>query len=268
RDWHEPLETGRTDEIGRLARAIESMRQRLVRQDKAQQFFLQNISHELKTPVMVIRSYVQSIRDNIFPKGTLEGSLDIISKESERLERRIRDLLLLNKLNYLAAHEKPSVLFSVKPIMEDAIERLRYRRADVTWELNMADAAQLHGDQEQWAVAIENLLDNQLRYAESTIHITVDSSLENVDLKTESPMPVIRISNDGPPLDQALADSLFEPFRVGAHGEFGLGLAIVRQIAVNHGMTVRAANEADAVAFYLEPNFMAASEATQRESTA
>lgn len=67
REWHRPFVLDRKDEIGKLARSFENMRIRLVKQDEAQQSFLQNISHELKTPVMVIRSYAQSILDGIYP---------------------------------------------------------------------------------------------------------------------------------------------------------------------------------------------------------
>lgn len=259
RDWHEPLKTGRHDEIGRLAQAIESMRQRLVRQDRAQQFFLQNTSHELKTPVMVIRSYVQSIRDGIYPKGTLHGSLNIIMQEAERLERKIRDLLILNKLNYMSSRDKEAQNFLVKPIVEDAIQRLRYRRPEISWKLNLDDSASLYGDKEQWSVALENLLDNQLRYARSIIQITVEkgavqTASKNGELQAScGTLSVIRIANDGPQLDEEAASRLFERFQTGPSGQFGLGLTIVRQIAENHGLSVRAANEADGVAFYLEP---------------
>ncbi|RIX46556.1 sensor histidine kinase [Paenibacillus nanensis] len=259
RDWHEPLKTGRHDEIGRLAQAIESMRQRLVRQDKAQQFFLQNTSHELKTPVMVIRSYVQSIRDGIYPKGTLHGSLNIIMQEAERLERKIRDLLILNKLNYLSARDIEAQRFIVKPIVEDAIQRLRYRRPEISWQLDLDDSASLVGDREQWNVALENLLDNQLRYARSVIQVTVEKGARQTASKNEEPqascgnLSVIRIANDGPQLDEEAASRMFERYQTGASGQFGLGLTIVRQIAENHGLSVRAANEADGVAFYLEP---------------
>ncbi|MFD0698860.1 HAMP domain-containing protein [Paenibacillus sp. GCM10027628] len=247
RDWHEPLETGRKDEIGRLAKAIESMRQRLVRQDRAQQFFLQHTSHELKTPVMVIRSYAQSILDGVFPKGNLSESVHVIMNESERLEKRIRDLLLLNKLNYLTSREKPFVPFDLNTVIEDAVERLRYRRPEIGWEMELSPHIQLKGDAEQWKVAMENLFDNQLRYATSTIRISAKPS------ETESSLPVLRISNDGPLLDETMAESLFEPFRSGGDGQFGLGLAIVKQIAEHHGMNVCAVNESDGVAFYLEP---------------
>lgn len=245
RDWHEPLETGRKDEIGRLGSAIESMRQQLVRQDKAQQFFLQNISHELKTPVMVIRSYAQSIMDGVFPRKTLAGSVDVIMKEAERLEKRIRDLLYLNKLNYFTSRGKPHQPFDLKALLDDTVDRLRCRRADIAWEVHAPEAVMLTGDREQWSVALENLADNQLRYAQTGIRLEVKPGSEGA--------PSVRLWNDGPPLDEETAQSLFEPFRTGGDGQFGLGLAIVRQIAVNHGYTARAVNEEGGVAFYLEP---------------
>ncbi|MGG1518130.1 HAMP domain-containing sensor histidine kinase [Paenibacillus oryzisoli] len=244
RDWHDPVETGRKDEIGRLGRAIESMRQRLVRQDRAQQFFLQHTSHELKTPVMVIRSYVQSIQDGVFPKGTLSASLDVIMKEGERLEKRIRDLLLLNKLNYLTVKEKPFAAFDLKAVVCDVVERLRYRRPEVAWELALAPCT-LEGDPEQWKIALENLLDNQLRYAESCIGVV---------LRSEGGQLEVRIFNDGPPLDEAIRDSLFEPFRTGGDGQFGLGLAIVKQIMDHHGLAIDAQNrEKNGVIFTITP---------------
>lgn len=243
RDWHEPIDTGRRkDEIGRLGKAIELMRQRLVKQDRAQQFFLQHTSHELKTPVMVIRSYAQSIQDGVFPKGTLSASLGVIMKEGERLEKRIRDLLLLNKLNYFTAKEKPFHAFEIKAVVEDVVERLRYKRPEIQWETELT-AHTLIGDQEQWKIALENMLDNQLRYAETCIRIRM------------SPAPhfEIRMSNDGPLLDQDIADNLFEPFRTGGKGQFGLGLAIVKQIMDHHAMSVGAKNESDGVTFTILP---------------
>ncbi|WP_163852648.1 sensor histidine kinase [Paenibacillus elgii] len=245
RDWHEPLETVSKDEIGRLGSAIETMRQQLVRQDKTQQFFLQNISHELKTPVMVIRSYAQSIMDGVFPRKTLAGSVDVIMKESERLEKRIRDLLYLNKLNYFTSREKPHQPFDLKALLDDTVERLRYRRADIAWEVSVPDAVMLTGDREQWGVALENLTDNQLRYAQTCIRLEVKPGGAGA--------PIVRLWNDGPPLDEETEQSLFEPFRTGGDGQFGLGLAIVRQIAANHGYAARAANEEGGVTFYLEP---------------
>ncbi|MDR6881122.1 HAMP domain-containing protein [Bacillus sp. 3255] len=251
RDWHEPIETDRKDEVGRLAKAIEAMRQRLVRQDRAQQFFLQHTSHELKTPVMVIRSYAQSIQDGVFPKGSLSESVGVIMKEGERLEKRIRDLLLLNKLNYVTAREKPFRSFALQEVVEDVMERLRYRRPEIEWQTELSPVT-LAGDPDQWKIALENMLDNQLRYAKSCIRIVLTPHPVGECTAAADGFSLLRLSNDGPPIEQAVADSLFEPFRSGGDGEFGLGLAIVKQIVEHHGMTVRAANERDGVSFFIE----------------
>lgn len=252
RDWHEPLATGSSDEIGRLGRAIETMRRRLVKQDESQQFFLQNLSHELKTPVMVIRSYAQSMEDGVFPKGSLQDSVAVIMKEAGRLEKRIRDLLYLNKLTYFASRERAFEPFALKAIVEETVGRLRARRMSVAWRLDVPELT-MNGDRAQWGVALENVLDNQLRYARSEVHIRVEAPTGGETAGDGAALPVVRIWNDGPPLPEGAADTVFEPFASGAGGEYGLGLAIVKQIAAYHGMAARAANEDDGVAFYLEP---------------
>jgi two-component system, OmpR family, sensor histidine kinase CssS len=236
RDWHEPLVTSRTDEIGRLSKAIETMRRRLVRQDQSQQFFLQNISHELKTPVMVIRSYAQSILDGLLPKGTLHASVEVIQQEAARLEKRIRDLLYLNKLSYMSSREKSAESFDLREVLEDVVERLRFRRPEVEWKVELSELP-LCGDREQWVVAIENVLDNQLRYAKQRVEVTAKDS------------GAVRFWNDGRALEAGEGERIFEPFRTGAEGEFGLGLAIVKQILNHHGAAIHAANEQDGVAF-------------------
>lgn len=62
-EWNEPIELNRKDEIGKLGFSIEYLRKQLIRQDEAEQSFLQHVSHELKTPVMVIQSFTQAIKD-------------------------------------------------------------------------------------------------------------------------------------------------------------------------------------------------------------
>lgn len=78
----------RKDEIGKLGHTIEEMRQKLVQKDETERTLLQNISHDLKTPVMVIRGYTQSIKDGIFPKGDLENTVDVIECEALKLEKK------------------------------------------------------------------------------------------------------------------------------------------------------------------------------------
>jgi two-component system sensor histidine kinase CssS len=271
RDWHEPFVLNRKDEMGRLAQAFESMRQRLVRQDKAQQFFLQNISHELKTPVMVIHSYAQSILDGVYPKGSVAASVETIMSEAVRLEKRVKDLLYLNKLNYLSTRERQFGKFDLSEVIGDCIERLRYRRQDLNWQTSLPPLL-LEGDAEQWSVAIENVLDNQLRYAESEITVTFEQLAAANDEGNDErdrrrgddvgdgrddgslPRWTVCIWNDGPPVNEEVLATIFDQFQTGPDGQFGLGLAISRQILAYHHASIRACNERGGVAFYLEPD--------------
>jgi two-component system sensor histidine kinase CssS len=246
REWQEPIDLNRSDEIGQLGQSIERMRQRLVEQEEMQRSFLQNISHELKTPVMVIRSYAQAIADGIFPKGGLDGSIEVIDKEAARMEKRVKDLLYLTKLDYLFSKRGLTKEFNMDELIKSIVEHMKWRRPELQWEL-VLENIKCQGVLEQWQVAIENLLDNQIRYAESMINITMTQYF-----KEKSPYMFIRIYNDGPPIEDNIKDRLFEEYQQGFKGEFGLGLTIVREISAYHGGKIWTNNEEDGVAFYLD----------------
>ncbi len=241
-EWNEPIELDRRDEIGRLGYSIEHLRKQLIRQDEAEQSFLQHVSHELKTPVMVIQSFTEAIKDGIYPKGTLEDSIEVIDDEAKRLEKKIKNLLYLTKLNYLSSRELDKINFSLDSLIKEVVERFSWHRKDINWNLDLIPIS-IEGDFEQWKIVIENLLDNQIRYASSQILI----SLIKFDNKI-----VLRIWNDGPPIEENLLDTMFNKFNKGYKGEFGLGLAIVHQIINVHNSNIFAINEEEGVSFYIE----------------
>lgn len=238
----QPITLKRRDEIGRLARSFEQMRCRLLRQDEAQRSYHQNISHELKTPVMIIRSYSQSISDGVYPNGTLEGSLAVINKETDRLDKRIGELIYLSKLNYLTTREHQWELFSLDQEIRDCLERFKCQRVDIRFESHL-NPLSIKGDREQWRVVLENLLDNQIRYACQVIKIC---------LENREGIGILSITNDGPQIDEVQLSSLFEPFATGNMGQFGLGLAIVRQVVNLHQGTIKVENLKTGPCFLIE----------------
>lgn len=241
-EWNEPIELNREDEIGRLGKSVEYLRNQLIRQDEAEQSFLQHVSHELKTPVMVIQSYTEAIKDGIYPKGTLECSIDVIEGEAKRLEKKVRNLLYLTKLDYLSNHEIDKVRFPLDLLIQEVVDRLSWSRTDIDWNLEL-NPIFIEGDKEQWGIVIENLLDNQIRYADKRILI----SLKDVDSKI-----ILRVWNDGPSIEEKLLNTLFNKFNKGYKGEFGLGLAIVNKILNSYGSNIFAVNEDKGVSFYIE----------------
>jgi len=248
RNWQEPLVSERRDEIGRLARSFDKMREQLARQDEAQQSFLQNLSHELKTPAMVISSYAQAILDGIYPRGSLEASVQVIKDDSLRLQKRIQDFLYLNKLKYMALHRTENEGFALDSLIEDTVERLRWQRPDLEWKVALRQIT-LNGDRGQWGVALENLFDNQMRYAESRVVISLMILNQDAGRRAE-----LRVFNDGPPIEDHLLDQIFDPYSSGKKGQFGLGLAIFKQVMEIHEATIRVSNEDSGVAFYIEAN--------------
>lgn len=239
-NWEEPVVIQREDEIGRLAKSIDVLRNRLIRQNEIQQNSLQNISHALKTPVMVIRSYAQSILDGIFPKGNLEASVLVIDQEAERLQKRNRDLLYLTKLDVLNTINQSQDQYRLDELIIDVMNRFQIRRKDIKWITDLEDIS-YSGDYEQWTVALENLMDNQVRYAHNTITIS---------LKTQPNSQIlIQVGNDGPSIEEKTMKTLFEKFHPGMKGEFGLGLSITARIIKLHGGTISVANQEKGVTF-------------------
>lgn len=240
--WEEPINLGRKDEIGKLGDSVEKLRAQLIRQDEVERNFLQNISHELKTPVMVIRSFSQAIRDGIFPKGDLDTSIEVIDNEAERLEKKIRNLLYFSKLDYMSNREVTREKFSLDNLVNEVVGRLSWSRTDLNWNIHL-DSMDIVGDREQWKIVLENLIDNSMRYAYNEI----DIDLNIIDKKI-----FLDIWNDGPHIEPEIMKNLFTQYNKGYKGEFGLGLAIVGRILTIHNSTIKAINEDIGVRFKIE----------------
>lgn len=71
-----------------MAEAIVDMTDELSAQERIREEMIQNISHDLKTPIATIKSYSESIKDGIYPYDTLEKSVDVIIEHADRLERK------------------------------------------------------------------------------------------------------------------------------------------------------------------------------------
>ncbi len=239
RNWHEPLDIKRNDEIGELAKSIDIMRQQLIKQDEAQQSMLQNISHELKTPVMVIRSYAQAMQDGVYPKGDLQGSIQVIDEEGQRLEKLIKQLLYLTRLDYLDTKEPQLQEVCLDQLIKKVVQHLSPNYPELNWKLNLKPVS-FQCSEDNLRTVIENLLDNHLRYAVSTIAVELDLNTAEREIN-------LKFWNDGPHVEQHILENLFKPFEKGSQGKFGLGLTIVQRILKIYQGEVSLVNEQNGV---------------------
>ncbi|WP_100406534.1 sensor histidine kinase [Bacillus solitudinis] len=239
RDWKEPLKWQGDEDFQRLSDQFEKMRQNLHSYDRAQKTFIQHASHELKTPIMVIKSYAQSVKDGILPKGNIEQTMDVIVEEANRMERRVIDMIYYTKLDSLK-EESPKhdeVIFG--SIAFQIEERFRVQREDVKIVILGAEV-RMQADHEQLEVLLENLVENALRYAESTIWVQATTYEDKVEVTVE---------NNGEHIPEYDLPQLFNPFYKGNKGKFGLGLAIVKRIAELHQACPKVENTEKGVKF-------------------
>ncbi|MFP4020496.1 MAG: sensor histidine kinase [Halanaerobium sp.] len=244
REWDQSLEIDRKDEIGELANTIEWLRQQLVERDKKQQEFIQQISHEIKTPIMVLRSYVQSMQDGIYPRGNLQGSLEAMEAESYKMEKRVKTLIDISKMDYLSRQNLKLETVNIDNLLEKKLEKLSWRRRDVSWSL-ISDNISIQADREKIEAILENIIDNQFKFAAEKIRI-------KTKIKKNDEFLEIRFWNDGPEIPADNLALIFDKFKKGNDGEYGLGLAISKLLTELHQGKIFAKNEAGGAAFYLQ----------------
>ena len=98
------------------------MREELRKQEKTKEDMIHNISHDLKTPIATIKSYGESIKDGIYPYGTLEKSVDVIIENADRLEQKVHSLLFMNRVEYLISQDAEGISSDMKEIVEKVVQ--------------------------------------------------------------------------------------------------------------------------------------------------
>lgn len=239
RQFDIPLTMDRGDEIGQLARSFDTMKNQLKEYDESQRHFVQNISHELKTPIMAIQGYTQGLIEGVFQGPQAEKGLSIIMEESKRLEKVVGQLLYLTKIESVSQMMQTGRV-DLSEMMQLLKQRLSVLNPHVEWELSLPPSMIMEGDGEQLSTAFVNIMENQLRYAKSRLSITGRQVGRNM---------VVSIANDGPPIEEALLPHLFQRFRKGKSGKHGLGLAIARAVFEAHKGTIVARNDPDGPCF-------------------
>jgi two-component system sensor histidine kinase BaeS len=230
-------EPRRNDELAALTRSINEMAAALERSRGLERQFLLSVSHDLRTPLTSIRGYAEAIAEGKAP-DTAQAATVIIT-ESRRLERLVRDLLELAKLD--ARRFSLDVRATdVAEVVNDTAEGFRPAADDANVVLDLAanGTAGLiaSADPDRVAQVVANLIENALKFAAG--NIAVRAARENGAV-------VISVADDGPGIAAGDLPYVFERFftstrtparQVGS----GLGLAIVRELVDAMGGTVRA----------------------------
>lgn len=208
---------GPEDELGRLASTFDEMLDRLESAFSTQRRFLANTSHDLRTPLAVIRSNVDVLIDD--PGATIEDWREagsIIQRNAGRMGDMIEDLLAAARLEVRAA---VSVDVDLASIVAETAEEVRVRAEERSVSIAAnPEPAVVHGVPHSIRRALSNLVDNALKVAPEDSTVAIASGC------TEG-WGWMAVADEGPGIDPSVTE--------GRNGR-GLGLAIVRQIAEAH----------------------------------
>lgn len=235
-DYNHKVDFEVDDEIKSLALAIEDMRLSLINQEEYRNQMYQNISHDFKTPLTVIKSYIEAVEDNVEDEAT---ALKVIKEQTSKLEQKVHSLLYLNKLDYLKDSKNIELVpIDMENIIKTEVEKFKFHRKELNFIVEYDKKCQFVGTVENWETILDNLLGNFIRYAATTIKITAKQNK-------------LILYNDGDNIDNDFLEGIFTPFRKGIKGEFGLGLSIVKKTLNIMNYDIVISNEKKGVSFII-----------------
>ena len=220
------VDTRYEDELYTLDRAVGDMHNYLREQEEYKNQMYQNISHDFKTPITVMKSYIEAEEDGIEERNNVTK---VLKEQLNKLEIKVHSLLYLNKLNYFQDRkEMLKETFDVSVAINAAVQKFKVTRPDVDFIVNIDKKnTTFRGSADMWEAIIDNILNNFMRYAKKTVKITVKKQK-------------IILYNDGENIDENVLNNIFTPYEKGLKGVFGLGLSIVKKTLhlLNYDITI------------------------------
>jgi len=235
RNFDTKLDIRTGDELEDLAESFDTMTKRFKEYDVSQKRFIQNASHELKTPLMSIQGYAEGIKDGVFDDRS--HALDVIIEESIRLKGIVDEVIFLSKLEtmddfYIFADH------GINGLLERTVEKVNSiaLKKNVTINTAFYKDAVIKIDGDKMTQAFINLIGNCIRYAKNEVGIVTSNDGRKFE---------ILIYDDGEGFGENDLKHVFERFYKGRKGDTGLGLAISKVIIEKHGGVVSAENRPD-----------------------
>ena len=244
------------DEVGRLARTMNEMLDRLQDASDRQRQFVSDASHELRSPVAAMRATGEVA---LAHPTTADWPIVVrrMLSEDDRMEQIVGDLLELARGEQT---DLPDTTVDLDDIALDEVARAR--RSGIAIQSGTVSAGRVRGSREQLTRVVRNLLDNATRHADTTVRISLGTTDGSAPADEDGPVPddargataaseeseartgatvVLVVEDDGPGIPVDDRERVFERFtrldegRARDQGGLGLGLAMVRTIAERHG---------------------------------
>jgi signal transduction histidine kinase len=237
-DLSHRIDYGGDDEVGVLAESFNHMMDRLEEGFRLQREFVSDASHELRSPLTVLRGRIEQLTDHAGDREQIAAEADELMREVRRMERLTDDMLTLAKA------ERGGLLQPRRVPIDDFVADLR-RDLPLLGPRHYTVESSIHGDLEadpdRLAQVLRNLVTNAVRHTSADGHI-------DISIGSENGATVFAVTDDGTGIEPDQLGRIFDRFhrtdegRSRAEGGSGLGLAIARAIVEAHGGGIAASS--------------------------
>ena len=233
-----------SNEITSLTNSLNKMRNALKEDELMRSRFIMGISHDLKTPLALIKGYAEAIEDGVAEDTVSKaGAAEIIVTKADQLEGMINDLIDFVRMDtgewraQLKHINLKAFLHDMLKTMSTDVELLRH---GLSHTIDLPDDLEIPMDERLVFRAFENLINNAVRYSHEMSLIRFGAALADNAV-------TLSITNNGPGISSADLPHVFEVLYRGSSSRreqgMGLGLAVVKWVADYHGWTISAASE-------------------------
>lgn len=228
-----------------LSRGLYKTYEKQIQLEKNRRELTSSMAHELKIPLVIIRSYGESIKENI-SESKKDYYLDVIIDETDRMDKLVLEMLDLSKLED-NAYKLKNETFCINELFSKILKKNEKLLKDKKIKINYKsdEIYKIYGDYFRIEQVIDNLLSNAMHHAKESININIEDR-------------IISIENDGEHISKDKTNLIWDMFykedgsRERSERRSGIGLAIVKNILELHNMEFGVLNTEFGVEFWFE----------------
>lgn len=259
-DYDVRIKSDRKNEFGELSSGFNKMAQTIQQEtrkreelEKMREELILDVSHDLKNPLASILGYSETLVNNVLSDEEKNECLQIINKNSHKANKLINDLFefsLYNNINYELNMERIDICEFIRTLIANYISEFEYREFE--YEFDIIDGPEfVLADEEKLTRAINNILDNKIKYNQNGNKIIVKT-----EVKEESFYMIL--SDNGEMMPKEYWKNIFNPFvrvdksRNSKTGGTGLGLSITKKIIIKHNGDIRVIESLEGTSFQIK----------------